>query len=337
MDYEYLTIGGATRDTFFEVDAGIELDNPEGPTSPRLLSFEYGGKYVAENAGFSYGGGAINAAVCLSKLGFKTAGCFRIGADATGQALLGDINEHEADWSYAEIDSKKHTALSYIISVPSVDRVVFLYPGAVASLEAPDLEQIKTRWIYLSSLRGPAESLLPRIEAKVRAEGTHLAFNPGESQIKRGYPYLEKTIACARVLLVNRPEATDLVRSADPNAAIASIEDLFRTMRNWGPEYIVITDGNRGSNVYHDGTARWQGALKTNLVDMTGAGDSYGATFAGALSLYDGDITKAMRLATANSASVVSRQGAHRGALTLGQAEDLAARAAASDARLLEL
>lgn len=326
--YDFLTIGGATRDTFFEISDGHIVGDPNDPTGPKLLGFEYGAKIVPEKAFFSYGGGAINTSVCFSKMGFSVAGCLRVGLEGTGDILLRDIKEHGVDWRYVERDPVLHTALSVIIDVPSADRVIFQYPGANSNLKINNLDAIKTEWIYLTSLTGESVALLPRIAKKATAEKVKLVYNPGETQVKTGYKALKSIIAASFILQVNKEEAEHLVMSENPGEQVSDIQDLFAAARNWGPQYIVITDGVDGSHVCDGRDIHSLSKYPAKTRDMTGAGDSYGAGFVSGLIRYDGDVGRAMKLAAANAASVVSLTGAHKGSLTFKDAEAIISRSA---------
>ena len=52
-------------------------------------------------------------------------------------------------------------------------------------------------------------------------------------------------------------------------------------------------------------------------MDTTGLGDAFGSSLVAGLELYNHDIKKALYLATANAASVLSQQGAQNGLLTV--------------------
>jgi sugar/nucleoside kinase (ribokinase family) len=335
--YDFLTIGGATRDTFFEISDGRIMSDPDHPGQPKLLGFEYGSKIVPEKAFFSYGGGAINTSVCLSKMGFSVAGCLRVGPEGTGDILLRDIKEHGVDWRFVERDPVTHTALSVIIEVPGADRVIFQYPGANSNLEIDNLDDIRTGWIYLTSLTGKSVELLPRIEKKTVADNIKLVFNPGETQLKTGFKNLQSLIKSSYVLLLNREEAAHLVVSENPGEEAPEIEELFAAACGWGPRYVVITDGTAGSYACDGSSIYFLPAYPAETQDMTGAGDSYGAGLVCGLIRYDGAVDKAMALAAANAASVVSQHGAHRGSLSFQDAEAIVGRNSGPGIKTMEM
>ena len=320
--YDFLTIGTATRDIFMRVADGRILQGPpESPAGSMYLGFEYGSKIVTKDAFFSYGGGALNTSVSLAKMGLSVAAAFRIGREGTGDVMIAEMSRQGVGCDYVERDSVLHSGMSFIITVPGADHVIFHYPGAGANLALPDLNNIKTRWIYLTSLTGPAAGLMRTIEEKVETDGVKLVFNPGQTQIDPGYSAISDIIRKSYVLIVNRCEAVELVGSAEPAAPAAEIEGLISVMRDWGARYIVITDGQNGSYAYDGAGIIHQPIYPSHVIDTTGAGDAFGAALAAGMIHYDGNMARALRLASANSASVVEHDGALTGILNLADAE----------------
>ncbi len=325
--FDFVTIGTGTRDIFFRVTEGKVLSGPPaGSASPLYLGFEYGAKIVTNDAAFSYGGGALNTALALAKMDLNVAAAFRIGSEGTGDVLLEEMAKRHVDHRYVERDRTLHTGLSFVITVPGADHVLFHYPGAGAGLTIDNLAGIDTRWLYLTSLIGASTELLPQIEAKVLADSIQLVLNPGATQIAAGYPALRGLIAAAHVLIVNRREAAELVHSADASAATGMIPDLLGSMRGWGARHVVITDGAAGVYAATGDRIYFMPAYPARVIDTTGAGDAFGAAYVAGLVHTAGDVAEALRLASANAASVVANDGAHAGSLTVAAAEQLAAR-----------
>lgn len=335
--YDFLTIGGATRDAFFDVSEVKTIDDPDKASAPRLAGFELGAKIIPDDAFFSYGGGAVNTAVSLSRMGFKVAGCARVGQEGTGDILLEDLKEHGVDWRHMERDPALHTGLSVIINIPDEDHVIFQYPGANVNIAVDRLEEIEARWIYLTSLMDGSTDLLNRIGERIAGGRSKLVFNPGEAQIKTGFKSIESLLGVTDVLIVNKEEAARLVGSSNGSKASAGVTDLLGDMQNWGSGQIVITDGKTGSFALTKNTLYHQPAYPVETIDATGAGDAFGSAYAAGLLIYDGDVARALKLATANAASVVGQMGAHRGALNVADAERMIARHSSIDTKIMEV
>lgn len=79
---------------------------------------------------------------------------------------------------------------------------------------------------------------------------------------------------------------------------------------------LVITDGEKGGRVCHQGACFWYEGIKTTMVDSTGAGDAFGSGFVAAL-MSDQDVRGAIEWGRKQAANVVKFIGAKKGLLTL--------------------
>ena len=79
-----------------------------------------------------------------------------------------------------------------------------------------------------------------------------------------------------------------------------------------------MNKGPKGVVVHHEGTLYRAGVPDSPVVERTGAGDSFGSGFVSGYIKSDGNIEKAIQLATANASSVVTEFGATGGILKGG-------------------
>lgn len=315
--FDVITIGGATRDIFFKTKAGKVISTPQNPKEAALLAFEYGAKIIPEEAYFSYGGGGANSAISFGRLGLKVAAYLNIGEEGTGDLVLENLKKAKVSTSLVSRDPRLHTGLSFILSSPSGERVIFTYHGANTNLGVTEKKLTQTKWLYTTSLRGKAAKELEKI-AKVVAENKFSwAFNPGEEQLKKGYWGLAKILGLVEILILNKDEAVELVLSSKKKTTNNS-PSLLKIIKNWGPKIVVITDGRKGAFSYDGQKVFYQKAYKVKTKDMTGAGDAFGSTFTFGIIKGMG-IEKSLKLAAKNAASVVSYLGAQKGQLSLNK------------------
>ncbi|MCJ7828102.1 carbohydrate kinase family protein, partial [Patescibacteria group bacterium] len=100
-----------------------------------------------------------------------------------------------------------------------------------------------------------------------------------------------------------------------------SISDLrlFSSLAKLVKEMVVVTQGNKGAVVYDSQDRKLiAGSFKSKTADSTGAGDSFGCGFIGGLAK-GFCLEEALRLGTANGASVVTQIGAKTGLLKIAQ------------------
>lgn len=318
MQFDFVTIGSATRDIVYHTKGGVLLPKFKKCDSQDSLAFTLGSKFEVNKAYFNYGGGANNAAVSLAGFGFNVAPIMALGDDDFGENIIKHLKEKKISTSLIQTIKNQSTGLSAIISSEQDKRyILFAYRAANAKLSfsAQKHKDLKTKWIYLNSLNisGWQKIINEIVKYKIKNPETKIHWNPGKWQIKAKREEIIKLLELVEVLQVNREEAIllgkkDKVNKKDINSIIKSIQKL-------GPKLVVITDGIKG--VYCcDGKKIYRNdASNDKPIDTTGAGDSFGSGFVGGLVLFDGDIKKALKAGVANSGSVVSEFGAQNGLL----------------------
>lgn len=281
----------------------------------KLIAFDYGCKIIPKGSEFTYGGGAANTAACFAKMGLSVATVMNIGAEGTGSLVVKYLEAEGVSTSFVTRDHVNHTAMSIIIGLPGQDHTMFLYRGSNDHLTIHDWRPLRTKWFYLSSLTGASADVIPELFSFARAHNIKIAWNPGSEQLIGGYEDLSSFLEETDTLILNREEAQKLLLSKDNRKKVTDEKILLSELSAMVRGKVVITDGANGSYV-NDGSKDYhEDALGDQVLETTGAGDAYGATFVAAEVLGYG--TKyAMKLAALNSGSVVRYIGAQKGLLT---------------------
>jgi sugar/nucleoside kinase (ribokinase family) len=324
MKYDFITIGGTTEDITVFTNEGTVIENKDNVLQQRLFAFEYGAKIKVEAAYSTFGGGASNAAVCLSRLGFKTAAMVAVGGDERGQRIMTNFVAHNVSTSLMQVIKNESTGFSFLLVGQEHEHVVFSNRAAnnnlrVGPKEVRDLNS--ANWIYMTSLSGDWKKILDSV-FKTKAR---VAWNPGHVQLHAGFKSIGKYLAKTAVLSVNQDEAIELVitnpKYKDKNLKfLNNIKNLLTVIRDCGPEIVLITRGQDGADVYDGNKFYHQDILnEKSRVDTTGVGDAFGSTFIAGLEFFAGDIQKALYLSSKNTASVIAEQGAQNGLLTKRQ------------------
>ncbi len=326
MNYDFITIGGATRDISFFTDQGVVIKNRLDIFHQDVLAFESGGKIKVDKFYYSYGGGAANAAVCLSKLGLKTACLSAIGDDQNGQEIIRNLKKHKVDTNNLQIVKKQESSSSFILIAPTGERIIFSERGATEklTLNRSRLALLnKTKHIYIASLSSPQWSLeLKTIFAKAQKTKAKIFWNPGLKQYEHGLKKIASFLAQTYVLASNKDEAIELLASSAKyhqadSKFLNNPVNLVKAIYSFGPQIVVITKGSQGVIAY-DGHQIYQRAIirAPKTVDTTGIGDVFNSSFSAALVLFKGDINKALELALLNASAKVRYVGAQNGLIT---------------------
>ncbi|MFA5076481.1 MAG: carbohydrate kinase family protein [Patescibacteria group bacterium] len=316
--FDFITIGGATRDITFYDDRGEFIATPQDLTRQKILGFEYGAKINIEKTYTTFGGGAANAAVNLANLGFKVAAAVAVGNDDNGRAIITHFKKRKVVTDLVEINPNLATGFSFLLTAGREnEHIAFLYRGANNSLNlsVKSLAAIRTaRWLYVTSLSGHNWSA---VLDKVCQHCHQLAWNPGGTQLHGGYPKLKKYLAKTTVLILNKDEAVELVLSSKQvnKKQINNVKYLLKQIKSWGVNIILITSGRRGADSY-DGQKFYHidpYNLRKKVFDTTGVGDCFGSTFVAGLERTGGNIGLALKASARNAAAVTEKIGAQNG------------------------
>lgn len=319
--FDVITIGSATRDAFFKVDFE-RISWPKTP-SGRGYILPVGEKLEVRDIFFTIGGNAVNASVTFGRQGFKTACVAKTGQDVSGEELRRRLKKEGVDAAMMVSHQTLPTAYSVLL-LEKGERTILGYHGASDSFTIKDvcLGNMLSRFWYLS-LAGESHKMFKKLLSFAREKGIAVAFNPSGHHIKHARGDILSSLKDISVLFVNDEEASLLT-----GINFKKGEKVFKSLDRAMPGILAVTMGRRGV-VVSDGKFVYKAGIfrEKKLVDRTGAGDAFGAGFTAALlrrgvnrlnikKVKPEDVEYAIRLATANAASVVERLGATEGILT---------------------
>lgn len=311
--FDVITIGTATRDVFVKSDK-FHIDPDHHVLGGKGLVMPLGAKIEVPEIYFSTGGGATNAAVTFARQGKKTACIAVIGDDDSGHIIVRDLKKENVYTGFMR-QERDATAFSLLIEPSSGERTVLVHRGVSEHLTSAMIpwNSITTKWLYVSSLAGNI-ALLRHIVAYVKTHHVKIAYNPGGKELNQRNALLP-LLKHIDVLILNREEAALIT-----GVAFSQEKEMFRVWDNMSPGINVMTDARNGlwvsdgAHIYHAGIYK-----EKKIVDRTGAGDAFGSGFVASLMENSKDITRAIRLGSANATSKVEGMGAKYGLLTRQQ------------------
>ena len=321
--YDFITIGGATKDLSLFTAEGVLIDNPSDPLRLQLIAFEQGAKIGVPQVWESFGGGAANTAVNLATLGFRVSAICDLGRDSVGQEIIRNLKKRGVNTNLVVSWPEEASGMSLILIAPNGERVIFAARGANRRLDFNAARRRalgRAKNIYLSSLSGAWKQDLREI---FRYASGRIFWNPGARQLKAGVKFLKPFLKKTTVLIVNRDEALEIVLS-DPRYVGQDLKTLnkaaflLKTLRSYGPEVVLLTDGRAGSYCANANKTHHQGVVgRQKAVDATGVGDVFGSTWVAAWLLSEGDLKQASLLASRQAAGKITQHGAQNGLKTL--------------------
>ncbi len=335
-----LTIGGATIDTI----AIIESDHIERMTmlnaDASFLLLQEGAKTEAGEISTHCGGGAVNAAVAMSRLGFDVASILKLGRDQRAEAILARLMDEGISTRWVSRDEGAPTGASVLVSSHDRNAAVFTFRGANTLLDLSDLkdEAFGVDLVYVSTLSNQSASCFPAIVQKARTAGAIVAVNPGPRQLASRAQDFEASLAAVDILALNRSEAEILLPTLVSNVGEGgpqlegvdlprlaaqglsggtfhmSLSRFVSAVQRLGPKLVLITNGTEGAYLGTDKEILFVPTLPTPVAGTAGAGDAFASTFASYCVAHK-DVRRALAAATVNASSVVSHIDTQSGLL----------------------
>lgn len=311
-----LVIGDCAIDQYMDVDDSAVLTEPS--SQEQRICFLHGSKVPVLKFKNNLAGNACHVSIACSRLGLKAQVYTELGDDENGAKFVQKFKEENVDTKFCNLNKDANTNVHTIIWHAG-DRTIFSYhePRTYTlpfnKLDAPD-------WIYYTSLAAGFEDFQSELVQFLKDNPeTALAFNPGSFQMKAGRDKLIEMLSLTSILFVNKEEAAILTNASEQETS--DLQTLHQKLHSLGVKLSVITDGSKGSSTYDGTTLLTMPAKKPKeIIDKTGAGDSYAAGFISAI-YHKKSIEEAMRWGTNNATNVMEHVGCLDGLLTLEEME----------------
>jgi ribokinase len=252
------------------------------------------------------GGQAANVATWITRTHSKAQLVARVGNDPVGFALISDLDKYGVEHMNL-MHSGRPTGVVVILVDSNGERTMFPDNGANADLEVSDLPPLAdVDGVYVSGYAlldfRSREAVLSMI-AKIKAAGKPIYFDPTTTGAMK-IVSRDEVLSWVKLMdgiLLNSEEALYLGDAKD-------VETAEKNLTAYTP-LVVIKLGSRGAMAVYKDTIAKVSAVTTNVVDTTGAGDSFAAGFIPKW-LETNDLEAALSAGTALAAKCVATVGA---------------------------
>ena len=272
---------------------------------------DHGTKIELQPIGEFPGGMIANAAAVYAGYGESARFCWVMNDSPTTTFLLADLAQSRVDTRLVGRD-KTLADSRCIVVVAGEDHTVLVPATGLNRIELSDdavAAMANARYVYtaigdLRMLRH--QSRLPgEIIAEAQAGGAQLVLDLDVADIREGD---EELLSLVDVLLVNRVGMDRLRQSREEVQVVA---DLLSGRLHT----VVVTLAGDGCRLYTNDGVREIPGFEVDVVDVTGAGDTFGASFLHALD-HTGAPDLAAFFAVGASAKAVTITGARAGVTT---------------------
>ncbi|NCF67014.1 MAG: carbohydrate kinase [Chloroflexi bacterium] len=228
---------------------------------------------LVDEARLTIGSSSVIMACGAARLGLRVAFIGLVGDDEFGRFMLNAMEEKGLDTSACIVDEQLQTGMSVILSGPD-DRAILTYPGSIPALHIEQIDETLLRqtghlhvgsYFLLDKLRPD----LPALFARARNEG--LTTSVDTNWDPRGNWEVAEMLAHCDVFLPNEAELRFIAGEDNFSAAHQKLAEQIPTLAvKLGAEGGMAREGEEIVTVP---------PVKVNVVDTTGAGDSFDAGF----------------------------------------------------------
>jgi len=315
--YDVITVGSNTLDVFAYTDRTESICIKTINGEECYISYPSGSKLLINELDFDTGGGGTNTAVSLSRMGLSVGYVGKLGLDPNADRILEELGKERIDFlGPRAADHMSKTGYSIILDSIEKKRTILTFKGVNNSLEFSELDtsKLKAKWFYFCSMLGKSFNTLKRLAAYAEDNNIDVLFNPSNYLAEKGQNYLAEILNRTKILILNQEEASHLVGKGKQIYQLKKLKKL-------GPRIAVITNGKNPVHCLDDKNSYYiLYPQDIRVVEVTGAGDSFASSFLAAYIL-GSDIQTCLKIALANSQSVLQYKGAKRKLLTFKEAK----------------
>jgi sugar/nucleoside kinase (ribokinase family) len=297
--YDIISIGNICIDLYFR---GKSLTQ-----NGERFQLAIGGKYYTDNFHEDVGGGAVNVAVGLTKLGYKTGLFGKIGNNSFKEIILKKLKSKNISTEFCQFVDN-YFKISSILLTEKGERTIINYetPANLYNQFILNEELKKAKNVYFGPL--PYLSILEKTKMVNFFKGDPVTtiVNLAGTDCEQATNDLKEMFSSLDVLIVNAHEYSLLIKK--PYQEINFKENL--KLENMQDKVVVVTDADKGSYGYFKNNFYFQPVVRAEIVDTTGAGDGYTAGFI-AEYLKSKDIKKSMENGAQYASKIISQLGAN--------------------------
>ncbi|MDQ8734717.1 carbohydrate kinase family protein [Paenibacillus sp. LHD-38] len=220
------------------------------------------------------GGGAALFSITLAKLGKKLAFKGILGKDYYGQYILNQFHRYGIDTSYVKKSDLNQTGISIAIN-PERDRSFISYAGTNSELQLGQVaieDLVLSKHVHITGYKGSVNHKeFMAIARELNRSGITVSLDVGWDDTGEWYQGIFELMAWIDVLFMNETEAVHYTGCETIGESIPYLTDKNKN--------VVVKLGSKGAVSIMNGTATYCSGYNVEVVDTTGAGDSFNAGY----------------------------------------------------------
>lgn len=266
-----------------------------------------------DSIGLFSGGNAMTAAINIKKIGISSAVIGKVGTDYFGKFLIDCLDNSGVETDGVSISTDTQTSVSVALSSHDGERTFLHCTGANGALCYDDInwdtiDKAKIVFVTGTYLMDAFDGVqTSAFLKKCKEMGKITALDVCWDAKGRWDDILKDTMPYIDIFMPSIDEAKEIAHKDTP-------EQIAQVFFDWGVKTAVIKLGSKGCYVQNKGESgkRFPSLGNVDVVDTTGAGDSFCSGFLSALAMGK-DIFECAEFGNATGAMCVTQQGATTG------------------------
>ncbi|MBW7960465.1 carbohydrate kinase family protein [Patescibacteria group bacterium] len=299
--YDLICVGNISIDLYFQ-----------GTTFTRdtkRFHLAIGGKYYSDFFYEDIGGGGVNVAAGVSRLGLRPAIFGKIGNNVYKDIILKKLTDKNISTEFCQID-ENYYKVSTIILTDNGERTIIHHetPSTLIKDFMLHKELKNAKNIYFSPLSHLDLREKKKMIGYLKGDRTLTFVNLSAVDCRRPVKDLVDFFDALDVLIINAYEFADLIKRPYSKINLKTREITLPYLKD---RILIVTDAEKGSYGYYQDEVFYQEAVKPKkIVDTTGCGDAYTAGFI-AQYIKTGSIGLSMQKGAEYASKKLSRIGAN--------------------------
>jgi sugar/nucleoside kinase (ribokinase family) len=268
--YDLISVGNISIDLYYKGKSFTR--------NKERFQLAIGGKYYADYFHEGIGGGGVNVACGVTKLGLRTAVFGKVGNNSFKEVILKKLADKKVSTEFCQIENDYYKISSIILS-ENGERTILHYETPSHMLKQfflhKELKQAKN--IYFSPLEHLDLYEKKKMINYLKGDQTLTFVNLSAFDCRRPIKDLTGFFSALDVLIINSHEFSELVKKPYEKINLHKLEIRLPYLKD---RILIITDAEKGSYGYFKNQKYFQEAVKPRkIVDTTGCGDAYTAGF----------------------------------------------------------
>ena len=222
------------------------------------------------------GGSAANTIIGLSRLGCSTSIIGKIAEDEDGDLIeynLAVNGVYSNNLIYSE-EGSTGKCMGFVDK--NGERCLYIDPGVNDEIKIDEINPInimRCKIMHYTSFVGDSFNAQIELLDKLNDE-TLLSFDPGMLYVQKGFDQLKPILDRTDILLINESELRLLCNNNE-----SLLKELTIPFLDLGIRTVVVKQGSEGVFAISNGEECHVDAFECEVVDTTGAGDSFNSGF----------------------------------------------------------